>query len=987
MSGSPLLTTLVQPYANSLRVKVHTSDPSTIPLPSRDKIKCEYATHSVFRYGWLPLSVVPDDQGVFTINDLTNCSTYVVRCNYQESDTSPMVYGTVSNYLMTLSTAEDIKVRYHEMTDELVALKEELRIAKETNDRLSLRSARHDVTMEVHAANQKIDELMARIRVILSENADLKSKIRTDNKLELEIAQLKSDKDRLMVDIAVLKQQVATGSTEHMDEIQRLKKQIDAMIEADVMNQDALITKTHTIQTLTGTIIGHEQTILDQQSQLHQAHQELDERICQIEKIDELNRIISSLSQEIDRSKQDIDKYELENGKLRDDINTLMIKRIQFEKRISDISGEIDVLKLEVDQYKLENGKLRGEINTLMTERIQLEEKIYDLSGGNYALTTERVQFEKRISELSEENYILKVDVDQYKSAEYKALLELDLLMIKHHTLEKTISDISGENDALKLEIDQYKLSNNKLTREIDTLTTECVRLQDQSQQSELQTTISEMTAQKEKDLKDFRHAFEKLHTQMCEVESLHRHVDKQLIQICETAKVKTVGDCIDLLRQLREELENAKMTPKTYFKDSRMLRTQMSELMTVFRVSSVQEAILKYQSILTQQTETDIKFLKMLGVTQADQTLYDELQKTASPEAIHDMTVASTEEACRLYVKFYKKIDTIMELMSDYGIAVPTQIKCLDYLEQVFMSGVSVCDSLATHCGFTSDQLSFTEYPKTIDTMCQETKKQKNKINKIMMLMGDHEIVISNQTHCLDYLEQVFISGVNACDSLMTHCGFTPDQLSFIEYPKTIDTVCQAIEQQKLIIDDYENKLIQIRGVLEISPDNDCVETLYHLKDLVHNSTDKIAELEEKLDHSEHITGILSRDVQQLIADNATLMTKNENGGNNCGECEHKKILDGLDITCLPLSSSMISFALNPVFHAKGIDFEEWISHNYEGEVNSHRMKKILDLGGWKPEELDVRTLMILKDCINTHYWERCGVFSKLLHYILLKC
>lgn len=176
------------------------------------------------------------------------------------------------------------------------------------------------------------------------------------------------------------------------------------------------------------------------------------------ERIDELSRQVTNLTNERDESKSLLDKYQNDNRKLKDDIRNVCSEHDSLRSQNRELIDEVDKLKRDIigkDKEIQERVKarhrnkklaleLQGTINSLLNTIEQQKKDIFDkqFSIDNYKTQIERLNREIRT---------VKDKCDDYESM-VKNIPE-PVIQLPPHVIEKPIPDSAWNIDGLPYEL------------------------------------------------------------------------------------------------------------------------------------------------------------------------------------------------------------------------------------------------------------------------------------------------------------------------------------------------------------------------------------------------------------------------------------------------------------------------------------------------------------------------------------------------------
>jgi chromosome segregation ATPase len=789
-------------------VNVQTADPSSIPLPK--KLYCEYSQYDMFVYHWVEIEkVIPDEKGNFTISGLSNSTTYVVRCNYRESETSPIITGKTSNYFITLSAVDALKIKNDEMTSEIATLKEqlsEIATLKEQLRTAKLTNTRHETIIELAATQNQIEKLMVKNRSFMAEIAQLKSTITEDIEA---IKRISSERDTMAA------------------EIDRISSERDTMTEK-----------------------------------------------------------IKSLYSERDTMAAEIERLSSEKDTMAEEIKQISLTRNTLAAEIDRMAFDREASAVEIIHISDERAKLLEEIKRISSIREKLTEEIIHISS-------ERESLAKELTHLRRELKAKEANIAEY-TATIESSKELD---VAYRELVQKFDTLKQENHRIMTERDQLETTEREKRETLEAeksvhvstirqLVQNINKLKEASQTTgseryKLEQAIVRMVAREKEKEKEFKHAYEKLHTNMCEMESLKIDAQSKLSALTDkmqcirtTAQVDSYEECIGLLRLLRAELDHSKMSYRTYFEDARNLRGQMSELMTVFGVASVSEAILKYNEFVTRRNKNNCEIIRLYSTTSGEK-MCDDLESGANWELIDDMAIVAVKQEFERFTIIYNKIDAIMKIMSVRGIKIISRSQCIDFLEQVFNTGSSVCDSLITCCGFTSEDLTVTEYPKTIGMICRLIEEQKTIIeNNEKKLSSICAILGLSESECVTDAQRV---KDRICVIEQENKVLERSNMSFIESLRVAQQEFEELKTTKLLSnctyiqcatdESLQEKLTQSEKLV-----SEMSSTIQSLNDENARLREKLKDSDECLEENEKCLHAMSNTIQTMSENNATL-------------------------------------------------------------------------------------------------------------------
>ena len=523
MSGFPLVTTLIRPYGNSLYVNVQTADPSSIPLP-KQYFKCEYAQYNMFMFHWMNVEgVTPDDQGNFTISGLSNSTTYVVRCNYQESATSPIITGKNSDNLITLSVVDDLKIKNEEMINEIAMLKEQLRTAplkeqlrtaplKEQLRTAPLKNTRYDMISELSDAQFQIDKLTATNRSFMSEIAALKSKITDDTE---KISRIASERDNLSEEITRLRNELRIKETQFTEYEMTIECTANEIVACRQLVQDfkRLKEENHRIMTEKREISADNAKLANIVCTTELQVIELLSKLSHNEKL--VNELSSRIQIKSDDNVDSVAEQQIEEiqEKLTEEINRISREKDTMSEEIMRINKKLSYTSVQVYEGRAIIENLR-DVEAAYKQLVQDFER---LKEENQRIMTERSQFEtterEKIKILESEKSVYVSTIKQLETNIEKLKQEKHTIMVDRVSFEKAIIYMENKRERMEKQFKHVSDDNAKLTDIVHTTKQQVVELQEKLARSEemvneLYTAIQSISGDNT-ELKGIAHATE----------------------------------------------------------------------------------------------------------------------------------------------------------------------------------------------------------------------------------------------------------------------------------------------------------------------------------------------------------------------------------------------------------------------------------------------------------------------------------------------
>ncbi|KAL1374503.1 hypothetical protein pipiens_004895 [Culex pipiens pipiens] len=418
----------------------------------------------------------------------------------KEIDQRSELEASLSELKITLETLQEEKAKLLEENDSLQKTEQLLRQEKEQLDQLILEKE-EILQKEMDSISEQKGELEARL-----------------SELKITLETLKEEKATLLEENELLQKQLEAArepDSDQLEEVAMLKQRIVFLQE----EQDRLATEQDT---------NHYRIETNGDEAQKQNHSEKPLDPSQIEdlrrKCSELEVLVSTKEEELKAAKEHsnqltkieqellatkeqkqqsderADQLTVEMTDLKNEINTLLQARQQFEHEVTDLKGKIADLEAALADNEAEKRKLVGKVQTLEGEieesskfRDQLEQEVQETKSALKSLGQELNENSEKLERFEKQN-------DEYKQELSEKTETVDELRQKLEEIKKsaerrvqdTKAQLNAQEDAREALEEQVRKSTEELTTMVSQLEQSAQRV------SSLENQISELKLEME---------------------------------------------------------------------------------------------------------------------------------------------------------------------------------------------------------------------------------------------------------------------------------------------------------------------------------------------------------------------------------------------------------------------------------------------------------------------------------------------------------
>ncbi|KAL9700764.1 hypothetical protein quinque_004205 [Culex quinquefasciatus] len=526
----------------------------------------------------------------------------------KEIDQRSELEASLSELKITLEALQEEKAKFLEENDALQKTEQLLRQEKEQLDQLILEK-KEILQKEMDSISEQKGELEARL-----------------SELKITLETLKEEKETLLEENELLQKQLEAArepDSDQLEEVAMLKQRIVFLQEEQERLTTEKDTNHYRIETNGGEAEkqNHSEKPLDpsQIEDLRRKCSELEVLVStkeeELKAAKEHTNQLTKIEQELlatkeqkQQSDERADQLTVEMTDLKNEINTLLQARQQFEHEVTDFKGKIADLEAALADNETEKRKLLGKVQTLESEieesskfRDQLEQEVQETKSALESLGQELNENSEKLERFEKQN-------DEYKQELSEKTETVDELRQKLEETKKsaerrvqdTKAELSAQEDAREALEEQFRQSTEELTTMVSQLEQSAQRvnsLENQISELKLETETAELNRSAaerlredvEQELNEVKESLEEAKVDCrekeIEIEVLKRECQR-LLQETADAKLELQNDVGEVevakqtlaeeLLQLRDYYDGQLKTEKERYNELQQAKDQL---------------------------------------------------------------------------------------------------------------------------------------------------------------------------------------------------------------------------------------------------------------------------------------------------------------------------------------------------------------------------------------------------------------------------
>ena len=500
---SKINVSLIKSYGMALYVKV--TIPDHIDIKPKTKVHVEYSQSGYLYYTWLPVTDPFDGSNSVMIKNLIPSTSYVVRCKWTDKSNVEQ-FSDVSEYMVTLSEADDAKLKASETLSELISIKKELDTKdsklkeivqshdvlqselKKTQDELSNYLIHHNETVSLLKEKDiKFSDLSKSYATSCAMHskvsATLEEVLKEFNEYQKNLTAETKKYNELMESLTVKTAQqgyLENTVTEKHGEILKLTALVaDLKAKLDKYSSE-IVTLNHQINKHATELTCSKNEITN----LLRQNSDLESKIVDLEeKIKELTIALeesNTRAQDLESYRKKFDDVTEEKYKLIGEI----IKHQETEIRNAQLLREISELNSKISTQDLVTSDLIRQMENLQQNRkldisdlVDARKLILKQGTEKFNLSSSIADLKKQLDESIKNGNIINDKFEAMKTSYDKVCIDLLKVANINAQLEESISgykykidELSSENNNMSDELDKYNAVVEKLKTEVSDL-------------------------------------------------------------------------------------------------------------------------------------------------------------------------------------------------------------------------------------------------------------------------------------------------------------------------------------------------------------------------------------------------------------------------------------------------------------------------------------------------------------------------------------
>jgi chromosome segregation ATPase len=1000
---SKINVSLIKSYGMALYVKV--TIPDQIDIKPKTKVHVEYSQSGYLYYTWVPIVDSFDDNNSVIVKNLIPSTSYVFRCKWTDKSNVEQ-FSDVSEYMVTLSEADDAKLKASETLSELISVKKELEAKNskleeiegangvlqlglsEAQAELSSHLAHHSENIAlIKEKEQKISELSRQNSVtsaayskLTTEHAGL-AKLVCQYEKELIVKTKERDELRKLFTEETTKQHHLENTiTEKHGEIMNLNTLIaSTKVKLDKYSSD-IVTLNHQINkqaiellsskteitNLLQQKVNLESKIVDLEKKIKELTIELEESNTKSQDLEVYRKKFDDVTEEKYKLIDEIGKHqetEIHNAELLREIKVLHAKILETESLSSDLSRQIENLE--------QNRKI--DISDLVDARKLI------LKQGNekFHLSSSISDLKKQLDESTKSMRVAEDKYEEIKVVHGRVCADLIRVSSINEKLEESISEYKYEIDGLSSEI-------FNISAELDKYEVICSNLK--AQINNLNAQINGLTKELLEKTKENVDLASTLVQYECDLEDNAKTIDELTEKLSDSAKM---SEEINILRNKITKYEE---------------REQL--ICNSLEINNIEEAITKYQTLKSQKQDNPLsEIYKLLGTS----NLNDSINKISTMIEDSDAMI-TTQTDCGYdaedlvdcadnFEELHDDFSTLKSSIHEQNVALCellgeyTHDDCLNKIKKMINDNNKIVNVFKIG----NELSSINDIDDCIDSYVITTDKLecvKSKLDSLCALVGG-----TNYENAIDALSKSESESYDRVHDLENQCAGLESECSDLH--SRVDDLTEECSDLRNEVNDLEEEKIVLQKKYNALED-ECGDLENGVEDL-HNQIDELKiktnELQCELDSV--FTSMTEPTGASSISEAISIYKQQSKDLKKASETfiemfkalnvvsydEYKEklnkineIVKSIDIEILPYPEHYRFMSTDPV------NIKQWAANHFPGDHHFQQLTKILADGEWKNDELNSKIMHILTYWINTYSWGKCAKLSKILHLLSTK-
>lgn len=972
---SKINVSLIKSYGMALYVKV--TIPDHIDIKPKTKVHVEYSQSGYLYYTWLPVTDPFDGSNSVMIKNLIPSTSYVVRCKWTDKSNVEQ-FSDVSEYMVTLSEADDAKLKASETLSELISIKKEL----DTKDsKLKEIVQSHDV---LQSELKKTQDELSNYLVYHNENVSLLKE--KDTKI--------SDLSKSYSASSVMHSKVSAALDEVSKEFNECQKKLTAKTKEYNELKEVLTVKTaqqgyseNTITEKHGEIIKLTALVADLKA-----------------KLDKYSSDIVTLNHQMNKQAVELTSSRNEMTKLLQHNSDLESKIVDLEKKIKELTvaleesntraQDLESYRKKFDDVTEEKYKLIDEISKHQETEIRNAQLLREIKELNAKISTQDSVTSDLIRQMENLQQNRKLDISDLADARKLILKQGN----EKFNLSSSIADLKKQLDEsikngniINDKFEAMKTSYDRVC--VDLLRVANINVQLEESISGYKYKIDELSAENN----DMSDELDNLCAKDKKIEFLTNALSQKKTEVADLTDTTMQYECYledneKKINKLTEKLSKKTSDGDTMLAEITALRSKIAKyeeteksICNSFVVNNIEEAVTKHQTLKSQKQDSSLsEIYKLLGTT----NLNDSINKIST--MIEDS-------------------DALITVQTDCGYDAEDLVDCADNFEELHDDFTTLKSSVHEQTIALCELLG--EY--THDDCLNKIKKMIKDNNKIVNVCkaGNESSSVSDIDDCIDS----YVLVTDKLGSVQAKLDSLCDLIGGTDYENAIDILSKSESQSYDRIHDLENECAGLESecnglqgkVDDLEKEYDVLQKEYTVLegecnglqgkvDDLHDQTNKLqCELDSVFTSMTEPTGTSS------ISDAVSIYKQQSKDLKKASETfiemfkslnvvsyeeykeklsKMKEIIESIDVEILPFPEHYRFMSVDPV------NVKQWAASHFSGEISFQQLTKILADGGWKNDELNSKIMHILTYWINTYSWGKCAKLSKILHLLSTK-